>query len=159
MSQSPKMKLLVTGFKDFGGETNPTQKIAKALDGLEFGEVEVAGIVVDVLWEGSWAAIAAKIDSFKPNAVISLGLASGISGIELETTGRNKQGEELDNHKEKPKHPYIVKDGPGMLSTSLPVNYLLDTLAYEKGERVSILPNIAPGEVLQARLSDHAGEY
>lgn len=153
------MKLLVTGFKDFMGIDNPTKKIAKALDGHNFNGIEIKGIEIPVSWEKSWEVVNQHLEEFKPDALVSFGVNTGIRGMAIETKAYNTQSRIPDADGKYPRHNYIQQDGPYALPTCLPANYLYQAVNHFKGTETSILRDRPEGELIGMSLSNNAGDY
>ncbi|MGH1339482.1 MAG: hypothetical protein ACRBFS_25415 [Aureispira sp.] len=153
------MKLLVTGFENFNGFENPTKKIAKALDGQQLNGVQIKGIEIPVNWRDSWPIINQYIETFAPDALVSFGLNTSISGIEIETKAYNIQGHIKDTEGNYPAHSYVQSNGPHALPTYLPADYLSTMINNAQGKLIKILPNYPEGKLVGASLSNNAGNY
>ncbi len=162
------MNILVTGFENFMGSYNPTQDIARALNGQHFFGVQVTGIVIPVSWGNAWKTVEAHIDESMKNgkkydAVINFGLDSMAQGIQLETIAHNNMnGTTPGADSKRAKVGKIYSGLPTNLNTikaSLPITYLFDQMAAVKGEEKSVITNVAPGKMLVTTTSIDAGDY
>ena len=82
--------ILLTGFEAFAGHgANPSQDVAKALDGRLIGEAVVAGAVLPVDHAAAGPRVARLIDDLDPEAIVHLGLAAGRARIALERVAVN----------------------------------------------------------------------
>ena len=82
--------ILVTGFEPFGGESrNPSQELAKTVDGRRGGALLVRGLVLPVHHRDASAAMTRALDEHDPDAILHLGLAGGRARIALERAAVN----------------------------------------------------------------------
>lgn len=125
---SPIQPLLVTGFKPFGTYTlNPSEMIARRLDGTTVASRRVVGIVLPVAAALAPDLLLEAVESFRPAAVLSLGLANGRSGLALERVGINVLDFPMpDNANAQPVDEPVVPDGPAAYFTTLPARAILD---------------------------------
>lgn len=101
------MRILVTAFEAFGGETeNPTTEIIARLQGLDT-------LVLPVSFKDAPRIALDKIRETKPDAVIMLGQAAGRAVISLERCAVNiAEAKNPDNDGYQPKGESIFTDGP-----------------------------------------------
>lgn len=72
-------KLLLTGYEPFlKFKTNPTQSAVESLEGKVIGDYKIIGKVYPVAFKEINALIEQDIEEIEPDAIVSLGLASGI---------------------------------------------------------------------------------
>jgi pyroglutamyl-peptidase len=137
---------LVTGFQPYGGRgTNPSAKLALALDGARIGGLEVVGRSLPVALAGLGERIAAMLDEHRPRLVIALGLWPGEPMIRLERFGLNLADFEIaDNAGARPQDTAIIPAGSTALAATLPLRAIQQAL-------------LAAG--IPARLSNTAGTY
>jgi len=77
--------ILVTGFEPFGSDfANPSQEIAKILEGRRMGTCAVRGIVLPVDYMAARAMVTSALDDPELHGVVHLGLAGGRARIALE---------------------------------------------------------------------------
>lgn len=99
-SQSPTIKVLVSGFKPFLGEViNPTEKIVNQLqkdftEKNKFVTEELSGcelktLILPVEFNASWTLLESEIDTFKPDYIILTGQALGRDAVCVEKIGLN----------------------------------------------------------------------
>jgi pyroglutamyl-peptidase len=138
-------QLLLTGFEPFLTYTvNPTMKIVEDLHGKVIGDYQVVGKVLTVDFNSSSQQLLSHIETIKPDAVISLGLAGGRYKVTPERIAINFKDGAADNEGNIPVDELIQKNGvPGYLS-SLPVRAMVNKLL-ELG--------------LPAEISNSAGTY
>jgi pyroglutamyl-peptidase len=83
--------MLVTGFEPFGHDAvNPSQELAKALDGHRAGGVAVRAMVLPVHPESARDALAPALGAPGLAAVVHFGLAAGRARLALEAVGLNR---------------------------------------------------------------------
>lgn len=139
--------LLVTGFESFGGMGfNPTEALAREVDGLEVNGFRVTAEVLPVTFDEGLAAAVAAMDRVRPDVVLGLGLAAGrfeITPERIAINVRSTRDSRPDNAGNAPLDEPIT-DGPDGLFATLPVRAIVDAL-------------LAAG--LPAKLSNTAGTY
>ena len=83
-------RILVTGFDPFGSHfVNPSQDLAKAVDGRRVGGAMVTGMVLPVQHTRVAAALEPLLDDIDPSAILHLGLAAGRTRLALERVAVN----------------------------------------------------------------------
>ena len=88
-------KILITGFEPFGGDLrNPSGESVLALAPPE--NAEIRKLVLPVSWQRAFPEIEKLWDSWKPDALLMVGLAAGSSAIRIERLGVNLCGETAD---------------------------------------------------------------
>lgn len=120
--------LLVTGFEPFGSyDRNPSEMIARRLDGATIGSHRVIGITLPVAVASAPDLLCDAIERLEPAAVLSLGLANGRSGLSMERVGINVLDFPMpDNGGTQPVDEPVVPDGPAAYFTTLPARTILD---------------------------------
>lgn len=139
------MKLLITGFEPFGGESvNPSfEAISRLPD--KIGDVEILKARLPVSFIRSGTTLETLIMDFRPDTVICVGQAGGYAGIALERVAINLRDAVIpDNDGMKPVDEPVVPGGPAAYFSSLPV----------KGMVVALKQNGIP-----AFVSHSAGTY
>lgn len=116
--------ILLTGFAPFGeSKSNPSQLISERLHGEVIGGAQVIGLILPVVMGADFERVAAAIDQHNPVLVLSLGLASGTTCLDVERFAVNLRVTEPGDS-EKPLEPNlpqsaIVPDGPTALFSGL----------------------------------------
>ena len=83
------MKILVTGFMPFGGETvNPAYEAVRRLP-AQIAGADIATVEIPVVYKKGPAAVEAAIDAEKPDMVLCVGQAGGRAEITPEFVGIN----------------------------------------------------------------------
>jgi len=122
--------LLVTGFEPFGGDTaNPSQELAKAVDGRRVGAVAVRSLVLPVHHEGVEELMRPALEEPGLTAVVHLGLAGGRARIALEQVAVNAMDYSIpDARGETRRGDPCVPGGPAAYMSTLPLRLVLDEL-------------------------------
>lgn len=88
-------KILVTGFEPFGGDLrNPSGESVFQLSAPE--NTELRKLILPVSWKDAFPKIEQIWDSWKPTAILMVGLAGGSSAIRIERLGVNLCGTTAD---------------------------------------------------------------
>lgn len=78
-------QVLLTGFEPFGdSKANPSQQIACALGGETIGGAQITSLVLPVVFGQDMVRMQNAIRELQPALVLSLGLASGTSCVDIE---------------------------------------------------------------------------
>lgn len=121
--------LLVTGFEPFLSFTvNPTMKIVEELDGQQIGDFQIVGKTMTVDFKSSGNQLISLIKEFKPDAVISLGLAGGRTKITPERIAINVKDGDTDNEGHAPTDEVIQQGGPAGYLSTLPIRSMIEKL-------------------------------
>ena len=125
--------ILVTGFEPFGSHAvNPSQELAKLLDGRRIGNCAVATAVLPVHHRESSRHVSILLGELAPIAVIHLGLAQGRSRLALERVGLNVMDYRIaDNAGYRAEGEPCVSEGPAAYFATLPLPEILAALTAE----------------------------
>ena len=120
------MKILVTGFDPFGGETvNPAYEAVKLLPDTIAG-AQIIKLQVPTRFALSCTVLEAAVNEHRPDAVICVGQAGGRSAITPERVAINLADASIpDNAGDQPVDEPIRKDGAPAYFTSLPVKAMV----------------------------------
>jgi pyroglutamyl-peptidase len=144
------MRVLLTGFEPFGSHaTNPSQEIVAMLAARAprtgGRRVELQTAILQTEYDRAARRVASLIEELRPDAVVSLGVASKAEGICLERIALNLSDNELaDNAGEIRLARQIVAEGPMVYFSTLPIDAMLKALR---------------GADIPASISNHAGTY
>ncbi|WP_276302215.1 peptidase [Halorussus lipolyticus] len=84
------MTLLLTGYEPFGDhDRNPTEEVARELDGQELAGREIVGRVLPVEFDRAGDEMRDLIEAHDPEAVVATGLAAGRAAVSVERVGVN----------------------------------------------------------------------
>jgi pyroglutamyl-peptidase len=133
MWQTTGRMILVTGFEPFGTHTaNPTEGLAKAVDGRRVGGVDIVGQVLPVHHADAARRITATLAETRPSAVVHLGLAAGRARVALERVAVNVMDYEVaDNAGYRASGEPCVPGGPAAYFSTLPLAAMLKALTDE----------------------------
>ena len=125
--------ILVTGFEPFGSHTvNPSQELAKSLDGRRIGNCAVATAVLPVHHLEASRHVSALLGEMAPVAVVHLGLAEGRARLALERAALNVMDYRIpDNAGYVAQSEPCAPDGPAAYLASLPLEEMLAALIEE----------------------------
>ena len=122
--------ILITGFEPFGGEVrNPSQEIARALDGRVIAGCRVAGVVLPCVFREAMAELNRQLRLRRPVRVICLGQAGGRAEITPERVAINVDDARIaDNSGAQPVDVPVVRGGPVAYWSTLPVKAIVAVL-------------------------------
>ena len=123
------MKILVTGFDPFGGETiNPAFEAIKLIPDTIKGAEIIKLEVPTVFKRGPQATIDA-VEEYQPDYVLCIGQAGGRSQLTPEYVGINYvQARIPDNAGDQPLNQPLVKGAPNAYFTQLPVYAMVEKM-------------------------------
>lgn len=126
------MKLLLTAFEPFGGETvNPALEAADRLPG-QIGDVELIKLTVPVAFGRSVEVVREAILREAPDAVLSLGQAGGRAALTLERVAINIDDARIpDNLGARPVDEPVVPGGPAAYFATLPIKAMTAAIRAE----------------------------
>jgi pyroglutamyl-peptidase len=138
--------ILVTGFEPFGVHSvNPTEGLAKAVDGRRVGDSVVVGAVLPVHHADAAMRLGSLIAETNPAAILHLGLAGGRARLALERVALNVMDYDVpDNAGYRASGEPCVPGGPTAYFSTLPMAAMLKALV---------------GEGIPAYTSNTAGTY
>lgn len=120
------MKILLTAFDPFGGESvNPALEAVK-LVADKVGDVDVVKLEVPTVFRKSIATVAAAMEKEKPDAVLCIGQAGGRYDLTPERVAINIDDARIkDNEGNQPIDLPIFEDGEPAYFTSLPIKAMV----------------------------------
>lgn len=120
----------MTGFEPFGAHSiNPTEGLAKAVDGRRVGEIAVRSAVLPVHHADTAARLGALLAETSPEAVLHLGLAAGRARIALERVAVNVMEYDVaDNAGYRASGEPCIPGGPTAYFSTLPLPAMLKAL-------------------------------
>ena len=123
------MKLLLTAFDPFGGETvNPAQQAVEAVAD-RVGEVEIVKLVVPTVFGRSIDVVAEAIEKHSPDAVLCIGQAGGRPDLTPERIAINMDDARIpDNEGNRPVDDPIRNDGQAAYFSTLPVKAMVEAI-------------------------------
>jgi pyroglutamyl-peptidase len=122
--------ILVTGFEPFGAHTvNPSEGLAKAVDGRRVGDFGVVGVVLPVHHADIARRLTVALAETRPAAIVHLGLAAGRARVALERVAVNVMDDEQpDNAGFRATGEPCVPGGPTAYFSTLPLAAMLKAL-------------------------------
>ena len=122
--------ILLTGFEPFGGHAaNPSEEVAKALDGRAIAGAVVRSAVLPVDHAAAGPRAARLVDELDPRAIVHLGLAGGRARIALERVALNVMDFDTpDNTGYRACNEPCVPGGPPAYFATLPLAAMLEAL-------------------------------
>lgn len=122
------MKIIVTGFDPFGGETiNPSIECVKALSEIE--GVELIRLELPTVFKESAKRLNEVINDVKPDAVLSVGQAGGRAGITMERIAINVDDARIpDNISQQPIDEEIQVEGEAAYFSTLPIKRIVKAI-------------------------------
>ncbi|KFX60235.1 pyroglutamyl-peptidase I [Clostridium botulinum] len=120
------MKVLITGFDPFGGESiNPALEAVKKLPNT-ISNAEIIKLEIPTVFKKSLDKIEENILAHKPDIVISIGQAGGRFGITPERVAINIDDARIeDNEKNQPIDLKVFEDGENAYFTTLPIKAMV----------------------------------
>ena len=116
------MKILVTGFEPFGGESrNPSAEVVAALPNVIAGAEIVKRILPVTRFEAS-RLVAEAVEEHRPEVVLSIGQAGGRGAVSIERVAINLEDYSIpDNGGNQPQEEPVAEGGPAAYLSRLPV--------------------------------------
>lgn len=123
------MKILVTGFEPFGGESiNPSLEAVKNLPD-RIGSAQIIPLQVPTVMGKALQVIAGAVERYEPDVILSIGQAGGRSEISVERIGINLDDYRIpDNEGNQPEDQPIFEDGPDAYFSNLPVKVMAESI-------------------------------
>lgn len=120
------MKVMMTGFDPFGGETvNPAYEAVKMLPD-EIGGAQIIKLEIPTVFDQAGDVLEQAIEAHKPDAVICVGQAGGRSGMSVEKVAINLQDARIaDNDGRQPVDRMIREDGETAYFATIPVKAMV----------------------------------
>lgn len=123
------MKILITGFDPFGGESvNPAYEAVKLLPD-EIGGAQIIKLEVPTVFAKAGSVLEAGIEAEHPDAVLCIGQAGGRSGMSVEKVAINFQDARIpDNENQQPIDEPIKSDGETAYFATVPVKAMVSNM-------------------------------
>lgn len=127
------MKVLITGFDPFGGESiNPAWEAVKAMKDNIDG-IEVIKLQIPTVFKKSAEKLFAGIEEHKPDAVICIGQAGGRYDMSVERVAINmNDGRIPDNEGYQPIDTPVYEDGENAYFATLPIKGIVEEIKLAK---------------------------
>jgi len=126
------MKILVTGFEPFGGETrNPSAEVVSGLPD-QIWEADILKLVLPVVRGKSADAVKRAVEEHHPDVVLSIGQAGGRAAVSVERVAVNLDDYRIaDNEGNQPVDAPVVSGGPDGYFCTVPVKKMVDAIQKE----------------------------
>ena len=126
------MKILVTGFEPFGGESrNPSAEVVERLPD-RIGAAELKKLILPVVRGRASAAVEAVVENFRPDVVFSVGQAGGRAAVSVERVAVNLDDYRIpDNEGNQPVDEPVVEGGPDGYFATIPVKQIVRAIQQE----------------------------
>lgn len=127
------MKVLITGFDPFGGESiNPAWEAVKAMKDNIDG-IEVIKLQIPTVFKKSAEKLFVGIEEHKPDAVICIGQAGGRYDMSVERVAINMDdGRIPDNEGYQPIDTPVYEDGENAYFATLPIKGIVEEIKLAK---------------------------
>lgn len=126
------MKILVTGFDPFGGETvNPALEAVKSLPS-EIHGAEVHWVAIPTVFYKAAEVLETTIVRYQPDAVLCIGQAGGRASLTPERVAINQDDARIpDNQGNQPIDTPIRQDGQAAYFSTLPIKAMVQAIKEE----------------------------
>ncbi|MGL4627932.1 pyroglutamyl-peptidase I [Cetobacterium sp.] len=123
------MKVLITGFDPFGGESiNPAWEAVNAMQDMVDG-IEVIKLQIPTVFKKSAEKLFAGIDEHKPDVVMCIGQAGGRYDMSVERVAINMDdGRIPDNEGYQPIDTPVYEDGENAYFATLPIKGIVEEI-------------------------------
>lgn len=123
------MKILVTGFDPFGGESrNPSAEVVEKLPDI-IGGAELVKLIVPTVRFKAPDQAARTIREHRPDVVLSIGQAGGRAAVTVERVAVNLDDFRIpDNEGNQPVDEPVVPGGPDGYLTDLPIKAMVSAI-------------------------------
>lgn len=123
------MKVMITGFDPFGGESvNPAYEAVKLLPDTIAG-AEIIKVEIPTVYTKSGMAVEAGIEQHNPDIVLCIGQAGGRSSVQVEKVAINLAEARIkDNEGNQPMDTPLHEDGETAYFTNLPVKAMVNAV-------------------------------
>ena len=124
-----RLKILITGFEPFGGETeNPSWEAARLLHGMSVSQCDLVSVQLPCVFSKSLEALENALKLHQPQMVIALGQADGRSDVSIERVAINVCDARIpDNEGAQPIDVAVVQGGPAAYFSTLPIKKMVTT--------------------------------
>ncbi|MEK4662240.1 pyroglutamyl-peptidase I [Priestia sp. FSL H7-0729] len=128
------VKILISGFEPFGGDTvNPTGALMEALANEVVEGAELKTVLLPVHFDECADLLIAEMEAYRPDVVIACGLAKGRTCITPERIAVNVKdippGSYADNQGQRPVDEPIVEGSPDGLFSTLPIRAMVNDMS------------------------------
>ncbi len=121
------MRILVTGFEPFGGQSlNPSWEVARALHGLTLEGAQVMSVQLPCVFAQALPALQQALAQHRPGIVLALGQAEGRCDFSVERVAINVMDARIpDNAGAQPIDVPVIEGGPAAYFSTLLIKSLV----------------------------------
>jgi pyroglutamyl-peptidase len=121
------MRILVTGFEPFGGQSlNPSWEVARALNGFALEGAQVVSVQLPCVFVQALPALQQALAQHRPDIVLALGQAEGRCDFSVERVAINVMDARIaDNAGAQPIDVPVIAGGPAAYFSTLPIKALV----------------------------------
>ena len=125
-----KSKVLVSGFKPFGGATlNPSELLINVLERDQIPGVELFTVVLPVEFERSAEILLEKVKKIQPQLAVAFGQAEGRTALTPEKIAINMDDASIpDNSGDQRRNVVIDNNGSDVYFSTLPIDVMVDAM-------------------------------
>ena len=124
------MRILMTGFEPFGGDTlNPSKALVLALAKTMTPGIDIDIAILPCAFAAMPLALEAAITRHHPDILLGFGLAGGRSSVSIERVGINVIDARIaDNEGAQPVDTPVIAGGPAAYFTTIPIKAIYERL-------------------------------
>ncbi|MBR4435342.1 MAG: pyroglutamyl-peptidase I [Clostridia bacterium] len=123
------MKILITAFDPFGGESVNPAELAVSRLSTRIAGAEIIKLIVPTVFGASTETVLAAIEAERPDAVICIGQAGGRCAITPERVAVNVIDARIaDNAGNRPVDEPVIKSGPDAYFSTLPIKAIVERI-------------------------------
>lgn len=121
------VRILVTGFEPFGGQSlNPSWEVARALNGLRLEGAQVTAVQLPCMFAQALPSLQQALAQHRPDIVLALGQAEGRCDFSVERVAINVMDARIpDNAGAQPIDVPVIAGGPAAYFSTLPIKSLV----------------------------------
>ena len=121
------MRILLTGFEPFGGQSlNPSWEVAHALQGLVLEGAQITSVQLPCVFAQALPALQQALAQHTPDIVLALGQAEGRADFSVERVAINVMDARIaDNAGAQPIDVPVIAGGPAAYFSTLPIKSLV----------------------------------
>ena len=121
------MRILVTGFEPFGGQSlNPSWEVARALHGWKLEGAQITSVKLPCVFAQALPTLQQALAQHRPDIVLALGQAEGRCDFSVERVAINVMDARIaDNAGAQPIDVPVIAGGPAAYFSTLPIKSLV----------------------------------
>ena len=125
-----EMKLLITGFDPFGGESiNPSWEAVKLLP-EQVGAYTICKMEIPTVFQVASQQVLEKARQLQPDVILCVGQAGGRNAVTPERVGINLRDAKIcDNAGNQPQEQPVVETGPAAYFSTVPCKKMVEAIA------------------------------